>query len=189
MKTPVTLAFAVLASVAALSPPFSGAASATPDPAPAPAPGAPGPDVGTSAAPGVGESPPPAEHELPITDDRPPELLLRARRTQRLAPVLRAYGTCDERCEFEASARVAGVPDLKGLRVVTPAKASDGGTRMRFEVRVSPRAEKLITRALRDGRTVTVVLRVSAYDLADNLTERSRSIRVVPPAPPPLKRS
>jgi hypothetical protein len=189
MKTPLTLSLAVLASAAALSSPLPGAASATPDDAPAPAPG---PGVGTSAAPGVGEAPPPPpELGPPAIDERPPQLLLRGRRTQRLAPVLRAYGTCDERCEFEAMARVAGVPNLHGLRVVTPAKASDGGTRMRFEVRVSPRAEKLITRALGDGREVSVALRISAYDLADNLTERSRSIRVLAPRPgsTPLKRS
>ena len=164
MKTPFTPAFAVLASAAVLASPVPGAASATPDPVPQLEPGA---------------------------DQRPPRLLLRGRRTQRLAPVLRAYGTCDESCEFEASARVAGVPDLDDLRVVTPAKASDGGTRMRFEVRVSPRAEKLITRALRDGRDVRVGLRVSAFDLADNPAKRSLSIRVLglPPGSPPLKRS
>lgn len=128
----------------------------------------------------------------PALDTKPPELVLGGRRAQPLSPVLEAYAMCSERCEFEASARVRGVPTLDYLRVVTPMKASEGGTRMRFELRVSRRAHRLIDAALRDGRRVRVQMDVTAYDLADNDTARSLRIRVRrprPPGPPPVKRS
>jgi hypothetical protein len=140
-------------------------------------------------APVVGSAPPvAAEDPFDLT---PPRLVLGGRRVQRLAPTLEAYGTCDEPCEFEASARVLGVPGLIQLRVVTPGKASQGGTRMRFDIRVSRRAHKLISGALRDGARVRVEVVVLAYDFADNETERVRRFRVVPPAPirPPIRRS
>lgn len=203
MKTPLTPALAALAGVLALSLPAIGAASPTPNgeaelavmqAAEGPPPEGPPPDgpPPSGPPPGGAASPlPPPPPAAPLLDERAPALKLRARRTQRLAPILRAYGTCDERCEFESSARVSGVPDLRSLRVVTPAKASDGGTRMRFEVRVSIRAEKLIWRALRAGAEVRITLRVFAYDLADNESERSVSIRVGPPKDGalPLRRS
>jgi hypothetical protein len=128
-------------------------------------------------------------------DSQPPELVLGGRRWQRLGPVLEAFATCSERCEFEASARVEGVHGLRYLRVVTPAKAGEGGTRMRFELRVSRRAHKLINEALRAGTRVRVEVEVVAYDLANNPTERRRWIRVGPPrphgppGPPPVTRS
>jgi hypothetical protein len=128
----------------------------------------------------------------PATDDQPPGLVLEGRRWQRLGPVLEAFATCSERCQFEASARVEGVPGLKYLRVVTPAKAGEGGTRMRFELRVSRRAQRLLNDALREERRVRVQVEVVAYDLADNATERERWIRVGPPrppGPPPVRRS
>jgi hypothetical protein len=134
--------------------------------------------------------PPPALEAAPDTE--PPELVLGGRRGQRLVPALEAFATCSERCEFETSARVEGVPGLRFLRVVTPAKAGEGGTRMRFELRVSRRAHKLISEALHGERRVRVEVRVVAYDLADNFTERVRWIRVRPPAPPgppPVRRS
>jgi hypothetical protein len=134
------------------------------------------------------------EHAAPVSvaDSAPPQLELGGKRFQRLGPVIEAYATCDEPCEFEASARVDGVPALRYLRVVTPAKASEGGTRMRFELRVTKRAHRLINEALRAGSRVRVQFDVVAYDLASNETQRSRWIRVVPPAPPrppPIKRS
>lgn len=135
--------------------------------------------------------PPPAAAD-PALDAAAPRLVLGGRRFQRLAPRLEAHGTCDERCALEPSARVHGVPELRYLRVVTPAKASEGGTRMRFEIRVSRRAHKLINNALRDGRRVRVEMEVYAYDLAENETVATRWIRVGPPAdagPPPLRRS
>jgi hypothetical protein len=170
MKPLTTMPLAALACAAFLVP----TAFAQSGPAPEPA--------------AVGEAP---QAEAPVPDERAPVMWLRARRTQRLAPVLRAYAVCDERCEFETRARVHGVPDLRALRVITPSKASEGGTRMTFEVHVSPRAEKLIRRALRAGRDVRVSLEVTAYDLAENATERSLTIRVEPPAPdaPPFRRS
>jgi hypothetical protein len=126
------------------------------------------------------------------SDREPPRLELGGRRGQRLGPVLEAFATCSEPCEFDASARVDGVPGVKHLRVVTPAKAGQGGTRMRFELRVSRRAHKLINEVLRAERRVRVEFDVVAYDLAENATERTRWIRVLPPGPPgppPLRRS
>jgi hypothetical protein len=135
---------------------------------------------------------PPASPD-PALDAVAPKLLLGGRRFQRLAPRLDAHGTCSERCEFEASARVHGVPGLSFLRVVTPTKSSEGGTRMNFQIRVSRRAHKLMNRALRDGRRVRVAVTVFAYDLAANETEATRWIRVGPPPPPrdepPVRRS
>jgi hypothetical protein len=131
--------------------------------------------------------------EPPAAEDKaPPALTLSGRTLQRIAPVLIAYALCDERCEFAASARAVGVPGVGALRVVTPAKAGDGGTRMRFEIRLSPRALKLMRRALARGARLRVRLSVSAYDLAENRTDRSMAIRLRPEAPPPgpaLKRS
>lgn len=136
----------------------------------------PGPPVPSPAAP------PPAVGDT--SDSQPPELELGGRRWQRLGPVLESFATCSERCEFEASARVEGVPGLRYLRVVTPAKAGEGGTRMRFELRVSRRAHKLINEALRAGTRVRVQVEVVAYDLANNAIERQRWIRLGPPRPP-----
>ncbi|HEX8741640.1 MAG TPA: hypothetical protein VF712_00765 [Thermoleophilaceae bacterium] len=166
-----------VALVCALALPASGAIAAAQEPPPAPA-----------------DAPPAADGAAPA-DAEPPQLVLGGRRWQRLAPVLETYATCSERCEFDASARVAGVPGLRYLRVVTPAKAGEGGTRMRFELRVSRRAHKLISEALSDAQRVVVEVDVTAYDLADNSTERTRRIRVVPPGPPgppgpaPIRRS
>lgn len=184
MKTISTLVPTALACAALLQP----AALAEEPPVPADPPPPAAPEGDGPQGPGVGEPPPPA---APAPDQRPPRLVLRGRRTQRLAPMLRAYGTCDERCEFEARARVHGVPELRSMRVITPSKASEGGTRMLFELRVSPRAEKLFRRALAAGREARVTLEVTAYDLADNATDRSLSIRVEPPPPdaPPFRRS
>ena len=111
-------------------------------------------------------------------DSEAPVLTLGGKRGQPLGPALEAVALCSERCEFEASARVEGVPGLRTLRVVTPAKAADGGTRIRFEVRVSRRAHKLINAALHGGARVRVRIDVTAYDLAENASERSRWIRV-----------
>ena len=146
------------------------------------------PAAGQEPAPVVPAPPvaPPADDALDFT---PPTLVLGGRRVQRLAPQFELFGTCDERCEFDASAQVQGVRGVRHLRVVTPEKASDGGTRMRFEIRVSPRAHKLINAALRDGVRVRVEVLVLAYDFADNETESVRRIRVVPPGPPPVRRS
>ena len=127
-------------------------------------------------------APGPAPIAAPALDASAPHLVLGGRRVQSLSPHLEAYAICDERCEFEASARVRGVPGLDDLRVVTPAKASEGGTRMHFHIRVSPRAHKLMSGALRDGRRVSVTLDVLAFDLADNATDGRRWIRVRPPA-------
>ncbi|MDQ3933783.1 MAG: hypothetical protein M3340_04035 [Actinomycetota bacterium] len=140
-----------------------------------------GPASAQDPAPVVPVAPPEAENPLDVT---PPRLTLGGRRVQRLARSLEAFGTCDEPCEFDASARVLNVPGLTHLRVVTPGKASAGGTRMRFEIRVSPRAHKLMNSALRDGIRVRVEVVVLAYDFADNETEQARRLRVVPPAPP-----
>ena len=136
---------------------------------------------------GSAQAPAAAERE-PELDAIAPQLVLGARRVQRLAPRLEAYGICDERCEFEAAARVRGVPGVGALRVVTPAKASDGGTRMRFEVSVSPRAHKLMNAALRERSRVRVVVEVAAYDLAGNESVAERSIRIARPERP-LRRS
>jgi hypothetical protein len=116
----------------------------------------------------------------PALDTTPPQLALDGRRAQPLSPVLEAYATCSERCQFDASARVRGVPSLDFLRVVTPTKASEGGRRLRFELRVSPRADRLIEAALRAGRRVRVKVAVTAYDLAGNDTSHSLRIRVLP---------
>jgi hypothetical protein len=113
-------------------------------------------------------------------DVRAPRLELGGRRVQPLAPRFEAFGSCDEPCEFEASARVHGVPGLSFLRVITPSKASEGGTQMRFHLHVTPRAHKLMNDALRDGRRVRVEVTVAAYDLAENETEGRRWIRVRP---------
>jgi hypothetical protein len=107
----------------------------------------------------------------PALDTTPPQLALDGRRAQPLSPVLEAYATCSERCQFDASARVRGVPSLDFLRVVTPTKASE---------RVSPRADRLIEAALRAGRRVRVKVAVTAYDLAGNDTSHSLRIRVLP---------
>ena len=140
-----------------------------------------GPAGAQDPAPVVPAAPAVAENPL---DTTAPRLTLSGRRVQRLAPSLEAFGACDEPCEFDASARVLNVPGLTHLRVVTPEKASAGGTRMRFEIRVSPRAHKLMAGALRDRVRVRVELVVLAYDFADNETERARRLRVVPPRPP-----
>jgi hypothetical protein len=164
----------VAALVCALSVPLAGAALA---PAQAPVPVVPDETLGA-----------PSDPEL---DVQAPRLVLGARRVQPLAPRFEAFGTCDERCEFEATARVYGVPGLRYLRVITPSKASDGGTRMRFHIGVTPRAHKLMNDALRDDRRVRVAIDVFAYDLANNETEGRRWIRVRPPdgSPPPVRRS
>jgi hypothetical protein len=197
------LATAALIGALALSPTATSAAFASLDAGATGATGATGltgPTGPTLPPPGPQPPPPPPGDPLPPPPPPPltgpvgvppaqdapldaaaPELRLRGRRAQSLATVLRAYGTCSERCEFEARARVHGVPSLAWLRVVTPAKAGDGGTRMLFEVRVSLRAEKLLRRALRDRRTPRVTLSVTAYDLAGNPTERELTIRVTPP--------
>jgi hypothetical protein len=166
----------IAALLCALSAPVAGAALAHAQ-APVPAPAVPMP-----------EESPPDEFAL---DAAAPRLVLGGRRVQPLAPRFEAHGTCDERCEFEATARVYGVEGLRHLRVFTPSKASDGGTRMRFHVAVTPRAHKLIDKALRARRSVRVAVDVAAYDLASNATEGRRWIRVRPPdgSPPPVRRS
>ena len=149
------------------------------------------------AVPAAGQEPAPVVPAPPVSppaaddglDFTPPKLVLGGRRVQRLAPRFELFGTCDERCEFDASAQVQGVRGVRHLRVVTPEKASEGGTRMRFEIRVSPRAHKLINDALRDGVRVRVEVVVLAYDFADNETESVRRIRVAPPGPPAVRRS
>ena len=149
------------------------------------------------AAPAGAQAPPrapeaaPAPPVDPALDVAAPRLVLGGRRFQLLAPRLEAHGTCSERCAFEATARVHGVPRLSKLRVITPVKASEGGTRTQFAIRVSLRAHKLMAAALRDGRRVRVELEVYAYDMADNETVATRLIRVGPPADPfaPLRRS
>jgi hypothetical protein len=163
-----------VALACALALPLGAAAALAQEPAPLPPPAGLPPESGAA------------------TDADPPLLELGGRRNQRLARVLEAFATCSEPCEFDASARVDGVPGLKYLRVVTPAKAGEGGTRMRFELRVSRRAHRLIDEALRAGGLVRVEFDVVAYDLADNSTQRVRWIRVHPPGPPgppPVRRS
>ena len=123
---------------------------------------------------------PDAPEAAPALDATAPRLVLGGPRIQRLGPHLEAHAMCDERCEFEAHARVHGVPGVRHLSVVTTDKASE---RMHFHIRVPPRAHQLMADALRAGRRVGITLHVLAYDLADNETEGRRWIRVRrPPA-------
>jgi hypothetical protein len=146
--------------------------------------------VASAQEPGATPQPPPAPEPDQQLDVAAPRLVLGGRRVQRLGPHFEATALCDEPCEFDASARVVGVPGLTFLRVLTPTKAGEDGRQMRFAIRVSRRAHKLINNALRDGQRVRVAVDVAAYDLADNEATGTRWIRVVPPgAERPLTRS
>jgi hypothetical protein len=116
----------------------------------------------------------------PQYDKVAPHLLLTGARRQHLAPRLGFYATCSERCEFDAEARVRGVHGIRTVKVFTPAKASNGGRRVRFEIKVTGRAAALLRRAFKQRERPRLSVTVSAIDLAQNETVRKLFIRVVP---------
>lgn len=178
---------AVAAALAlAGAPPAAADGPPPPESAPSPSTTTPPPPLPPQPPPPPVAPPPPLA--TPPMDLLAPRLVLGGRRRQPLGPVLSAFATCSERCELDASARVQGAPGVGSLPVVTPAKAGEGGTRTRFEVRISPHAERLMLRAIRAGQEVRVVVSVYALDLAENETAATLRIRVREPRAPAPRR-
>jgi hypothetical protein len=116
----------------------------------------------------------------PTVDKAAPRLALSGRTTQHLRRNLDLFARCSEPCEFEALARAHGAPHLHSLRVVTPTKASDGGREVRFRIKLTRRAVRLLRRALRAGHRPRISVLVRAIDLGENETDRRLVIRIVP---------
>jgi hypothetical protein len=113
-------------------------------------------------------------------DKRAPRLLLDGDRRQRLNHTLAFYATCSERCQFFAEARVHSVYGMHSAHVFTPGKASNGGRRVRFVIRLSGRAHALIRRAFRHGNHPSITALVTAVDLAQNESNGKLLIRLKP---------
>lgn len=140
-----------------------------------PAPGWPVTPVSPTGSSGGGstppsDAPPPSDSGLSPIDTAPPELRIVSTRSARIGRdgAVKFSVVCGERCHIRATGSVR----LRYRRTVVKRYSSEAGDVKTVRLRLSGDARRQVLAALRAGRRLTMLIKVSVHDDAGNAATR-----------------